>query len=127
MTLTDSERFDVKWSEDAAGCWIWTANATPGGYGLFKVATGLSGGRQAYAHRWAYERANGPIPAGLELDHVCNVVRCVNPAHLEPVTRRENERRKRMRQGRYGRSTDSKRRTVWGRGFTVSPGQGSAF
>lgn len=68
-------------------CWLWTAAiAMPQGYGLFFT----SGKRRAYAHRLAYELLVGPIPEGLELDHLCRVPVCVNPAHLEAVTPREN-------------------------------------
>ena len=42
------------------------------------------------AHRVAYELTNGPIPDGLELDHLCRVRHCVNPSHIEAVTHREN-------------------------------------
>lgn len=46
-----------------------------------------------YAHRAAYERAIGPIPAGLVIDHLCRNPWCANPEHLEAVTNRENSRR----------------------------------
>ncbi len=60
------------------------------GYGKFYTAAqGWSG----QAHRWAYEKLIGPIAAGLQIDHLCRVRRCVNPAHLEPVTIKENLRR----------------------------------
>jgi len=45
------------------------------------------------AHRLSYETEIGPIPEGLELDHLCRVRSCVNPLHLEPVTHQENVRR----------------------------------
>jgi hypothetical protein len=45
------------------------------------------------AHRYAYEWLIGPIPIGLDLDHLCRTRECVNPNHLEPVTRKENIRR----------------------------------
>jgi len=58
---------------------------TSGGY-----ATVWVGVRTVMAHRYAYELAEGPIPAGLQLDHLCRVRECVQVAHLEPVTHREN-------------------------------------
>ena len=70
-------------------CWEWTASRLPKGYGQFGVAKG----HQVYAHRFAYELVVGPIPTGLHIDHLCNNKSCCNPAHLEPVTPRENTRR----------------------------------
>ncbi len=67
------------------GCWIWTGTITNVGYGIFSPI-----GRRCAAHRWSYEQLIGPIPEGLELDHLCRNRRCVNPMHLEPVTHREN-------------------------------------
>lgn len=64
-------------------CWLWTA-FTQKGYGRFEGVV---------AHRVAYELLVGPIPDGLQLDHLCRVRQCVNPAHLEPVTNAENARR----------------------------------
>jgi len=59
------------------------------GYARFNIAPGQS----VHAHRFAYEELVGPIPEGLDLDHLCRNKTCVNPAHLEPVTRAENVRR----------------------------------
>jgi uncharacterized UBP type Zn finger protein len=47
-------------------------------------------GKWVYAHRVSYEAANGPIPEGLVIDHLCRVAACINPDHLEAVTQREN-------------------------------------
>jgi hypothetical protein len=47
------------------------------------------------AHRVYWERANGPVPDGLEIDHLCYTPACVNPAHMETVTHGENLRRRR--------------------------------
>lgn len=50
---------------------------------------------KVYAHRWIYEQIVGPIPEGLEIDHLCRHGLCVDVAHLEPVTPDENKRRAR--------------------------------
>ena len=76
---------------DASGdCWLWTGYITPLGYGTLTVRRL---GRGFKAHRLVYELLVGPIPVGLELDHLCRNTRCVNPDHLEPVTHAENMRR----------------------------------
>jgi hypothetical protein len=72
------------------GCWRWTGNRDKQGYARFQIASYRSG----TAHRWGYEHFVGKVPEGLELDHLCNRVWCVNPKHLEPVTRAENMRRR---------------------------------
>lgn len=72
-----------------SGCWEWTAAIQKDGYGQVKRA-----GRCQKAHRYVYERLVGPIEVGVQqLDHLCRVRHCVNPAHLEPVTPMENVRR----------------------------------
>lgn len=69
-------------------CWIWQGDIAPHGYGRLCVHN-----KQVYAHRWMYEQWVGPIPPDRELDHLCEVTECVNPAHLEPVIHAENIRR----------------------------------
>lgn len=71
-----------------AGCWIWAGAQVWNGYGVFRHM-----GRAEYAHRISYEAANGAIANGLKIDHLCRVRCCVNPAHLDAVTQRENIRR----------------------------------
>lgn len=73
---------------DPQGCWIWTGATIPTGYGQVRGA-----GMNHRAHRVAYELVIGPIPDGLELDHLCSNRGCVNPDHLEPVRHAENIRR----------------------------------
>jgi transcriptional regulator with XRE-family HTH domain len=82
------ERLAEKSSVDANGCWIWLGRINSAGYGEIKYRE-----RRLKAHRVSYEHHVGPIPDGLDLDHLCRVRPCVNPEHLEPVTRRENIQR----------------------------------
>jgi hypothetical protein len=84
--------------EPTSGCWLWTGWTDRKGYGRFTVrkpgprsARALSGGIPA--HRVAYLLSGLEIPPGLQLDHLCRVRPCCNPAHLEPVTSAENSRR----------------------------------
>ncbi len=70
------------------GCWEWIGAKQPSGYG--RIGSGGDGGKVLMAHRVAYEFMVGPIPPGLQIDHLCRNKSCVNPAHLEAVTHREN-------------------------------------
>ena len=70
------------------GCWEWTACKDSCGYGQFSLNGSNNG-----AHRVSWEWANGKIPEGLQIDHLCRNPGCVNPKHLEPVTCKENTRR----------------------------------
>lgn len=65
-------------------CWLWHGAHTGNGYGRFDTDG------HYLAHRFSYELHKGPIPYGLVIDHLCRVRNCVNPAHLEAVTQREN-------------------------------------
>lgn len=86
-TIPVLDRFWAK-VQQTESCWLWTAARDHRGYGEFRVE--LPPARPAKAHRFAYETLVGPIPDGLELDHLCRNRACVNPDHLEPVTGRVN-------------------------------------
>lgn len=73
------------------GCWLWLGSLS-GPYGKVNLPKG-SPTKSVAAHRASYQHLVGPIPEGLTLDHLCMNKRCINPAHLEPVTQRENLRR----------------------------------
>ncbi len=85
--VTTEERF---WRKvDRSGeCWLWRSSTNAGGYGLFHPDGGAR--EWVMAHRYAYELEHGPIPEGLDLDHLCRTRSCVRAEHLEPVTHREN-------------------------------------
>lgn len=78
---------DTFWPRvDRSGeCWLWMGSRSAAGYGRITIAQ-----RQYFTHRLAYEVLVGPIPEGLEIDHLCRVTACLNPEHLEAVTHREN-------------------------------------
>lgn len=80
-----TERLKHRVIENAAGCWLWTKLLHDQGY-----ARGSMDGRHGYIHRLVYEILVGPIPAGMQLDHLCRVRHCVNPDHLEVVDQRTN-------------------------------------
>jgi HNH endonuclease len=103
-------------------CWPWRAKTTANGYGLF-----WADDRFVMAHRFVYELLIGPIPDGLQLDHLCRTRSCVNPSHLEPVTSRENtirgdsptltsERRREQTHCIHGHLLDEANTYVAGRG-----------
>jgi hypothetical protein len=87
----DLARFFANVRVAETGCWEWTGR-TSRRYGVF-FGTLNDGTRATGAHRFAVEWFVGPIPAGAQVDHLCCNPPCVNPAHLEPVTARENTQR----------------------------------
>lgn len=86
LTSADIARFWVKVIKKE-GCWEWTASLDPDGYGQFWL-----NGRPIRAHRVAYTLLVGPIPEGMEIDHLCRNRACVNPApdHMEVTTHAVN-------------------------------------
>lgn len=99
LRLSAEDRFWPKVTKDGpipghrpelGPCWVWTGRTgTPKGYGQFTPR----GRRHVYVHRWSWEQVNGPIQGDLTIDHLCRNRRCVNPLHMELVTRGENTRR----------------------------------
>jgi len=83
-------RLEANSTPAACGCRLWTGNLNNSGYPRFSKRAGQKV-TKVYAHRAAWEiEFDQPIPAGLELDHLCNDTTCINPHHLEPVTGAEN-------------------------------------
>ena len=83
--IDDLSRYEI----DPSDCWLWTGPLYPNGYG--KTAQPHDGTQ--LAHRAIYLASGRAIPDGLDLDHLCRVRRCVNPDHLEPVSRATNLQR----------------------------------
>ncbi len=79
------------WSktQPTEACWLWVGSLDRRGYGQFDVIVdGIH--RNHRAHRWGYEQLVGPIPDGVEPDHLCRNRACVRPDHLELVSHAEN-------------------------------------
>jgi len=78
---TPEESFAAHAKPMTSGCIVWTGTKNAAGYGLVF---------QKLAHRYAWERNNGPIPDGLFIDHICHVRHCVNVEHLRLATSKQN-------------------------------------
>lgn len=85
--VTWEARFWAK-IEKTDTCWLWSAGKESNGYGIMRIDN-----RNRSVHRLSYELLVGEIPEGLVIDHLCRVRHCVNPDHLEAVTRQENTKR----------------------------------
>lgn len=66
-------------------CILWPGYINPDGYGIISYNY-----RSHPAHRFLYQLAYGPLPSGMQVDHLCRNRACINPNHLEPVTVKEN-------------------------------------
>jgi hypothetical protein len=110
-TLTVEQRFWSKVNKTST-CWLWTGTLAEGYGSFYAVNSNMP------AHRFAWEELRGEIPEGLVLDHVCRVHRCVNPAHLEPVTNGENVLRG------IGPAAINKRKTHCQNGHVLTPRKG---
>lgn len=73
--------FPSRWLVVESGCWIWQGSTSSEGYARWGIQ---------YVHRLAVRRSGREIPEGYQVDHLCRVRSCVNPAHLEVVTRLVN-------------------------------------
>lgn len=108
------------------GCWLWTGARSGSGRGNFMPDGRRSGKRRmVYAHRFAYELLVGPVPEGLELDHLCRIPLCVNPEHLEAVTHQENVHRGIAPSAVNARKTHCRRgHPLSGMNLYIEPGTG---
>jgi hypothetical protein len=103
MVKTVAERFWPK-VDKTEDCWLWTACIRKDGYGSFRVLN-----KTLLAHRVAYALVRGVVPE-LDLDHTCHTRHCVNPAHLRPVTHKQNLEN---RQGAQANSASGIRGVSW--------------
>lgn len=102
--MVDLSAFNLHFVSSAdADCWSWAGRRDPHGYGKFQL-TGVYRG-PVFAHRVAFVLANGEIPAGLVVDHLCRNTSCVNPSHLEAVPTAVNILRGQGAPARHARVT----------------------
>jgi len=90
MDEKDTERF-WNYVDKTPDCWFWVG-PKGGGYGRLSIK-----GKGMLAHRLSYEEVYGPIPSHLQLDHLCGNTYCVKPNHLEAVTQKVNNQRRRRK------------------------------
>lgn len=90
------------------GCWLWTGGTTDHGYGRFNNMS---------PHRLSYEFEHGPIPEGVEIDHICHVTLCMNPEHLRLATRKQNSENRACGWGQTGMRGVRFRSGKWEVGF----------
>ena len=74
------------------GCWVWLGVIHSNGYGRTSIK-----GKSTAAHCAAYILFVGPIPNGMQIDHVCHNKTCVNPGHLRVATPSQNAINKGLR------------------------------
>lgn len=96
-TAERDEAYDAKterrfWKKvnKTESCWLWTGNVSTNGYGVLQLLYPSGKRRHIRAHRYSWEMANGAIPDGRDIDHICHVILCVNPDHLRATTRKQN-------------------------------------
>ena len=84
---------ETRFYRDSA-CWEWQGSKSKDGYGQFILSARRGEPRVRISpYRFVWEYFHGPMPEGFEPDHLCNNRACCNPAHIEPVTHAENQRR----------------------------------
>jgi len=96
--MTDLKAVEIErfWSKvqppESSGCWNWLSTVADNGYGRFSLGQGRKSNqnRSLLAHRLAYKMVVGDIPKNRQIDHLCRNRKCVNPYHMEIVTRKEN-------------------------------------
>lgn len=90
ISLSPEEKYLVVDMGYKTPCWIWQFDADRNGYGSIRLPDSR---QRIAAHKYFFQKVKGPVPNGLDLDHLCRIKSCVNPDHLEAVTRSVNMKR----------------------------------
>lgn len=83
--FTPQEAFEARTETNEGGCLVWTGATNPNGYGQIRIDR-----KTTLVHRWAWEQANGPLPEGVVIDHLCWTPACARLDHLRAVVQSQN-------------------------------------
>lgn len=104
VDLSDPSCYETKDTGYETPCKLWTRAVGPNGYGYVRID-----GKTRSVHRFLYQEKRGPLPQSVHLHHLCGVRRCVELAHIAPISRSEHTRHHAVGGGKYTKGSYSSR------------------